>query len=130
MRKKIILPGFILALCFAGCASHKDLLARHYSEDAKALQTYTGQAGIKSLEIMQGDSLLALAVKNLKAGEKDMASDQAEIAVLYYRLAIAKQDQANQQAQFNTVKAALVQDQDKLNTYTEILNEMKAKRKP
>jgi DNA-binding FrmR family transcriptional regulator len=54
----------------------------------------------------------------------------AQLATSYYRLALAHHDLNLVQGQVDGLKSALAKDKDKLQTYQQILEEMKTVRKP
>ncbi len=124
----------LTALCtlyfFSACSVHKVFLGRQNHFASQTLQEYCQKAGLKSPETIKGDSLMGLAQKNYKAEEIDVASDQADLASIYFRQAIAQKEYADQKKLAESLKSALALEQDRLSTYSEILNEMKAKRKP
>jgi uncharacterized phage infection (PIP) family protein YhgE len=119
-----------MAMCLIACGSNQALLAERGRGEAEHLQDYCKRAGIASAETQRADASLASAAKHLKDGDEDAASADAELAGTLYRLALARKDLAETQSQVDQLKQGLAKDKDQLQTYQEILSEMKTVRKP
>jgi hypothetical protein len=127
---KIILASLGAALWLCACGSTRPNLAERGHNEAQRLQEYCKRAGINNAETQRADAYLADAAKSLKDGDEDKAFNQSDLASSQYRLALARKDLADNQAQVDSLKAGLAKDKDQLQTYQEILSEMKTVRKP
>lgn len=127
---KRILGTLALALAFAACGSNRALLAERSRGEAEHLQEYCKRAGVNTAESQRADAALASAVKHLKDGDEETAGTESGLAITLYRLALAKRDSAEVGAQVDGLKRELANDNDQLQTYQEILQEMKTVRKP
>jgi hypothetical protein len=127
---KIIPISLGAALWLCACGSNRPDLAERGHNEALHLQEYCKRAGINNAETQRADAYLADAAKSLKDGEGEKAADQSDLASSQYRLALARKDLAGNQAQVDSLKSGLAKDKDQLQTYQEILGEMKTVRKP
>src|SRR5690606_38268711 len=118
------------ALSMAACGSNAQLLAERERGEAEQLQAYTKRAGLNDAETQRADALLESAGKKLKDGDKEEAMAESESAATLYRLSLARKELAETQVQVDSLKQALAKDKDQLQTYQEILQEMKTVRKP
>ncbi len=119
-----------LAAGLAGCGSNQALLARRGQDESRQLQDYCKRAGVSGEEIKQADNLMAASSKHLQDGDEAPAQSEAELAGTLYRLALAKRELALTQNQVDEIKKGLAKDKDQLQTYQQILEEMKTVRKP
>jgi hypothetical protein len=118
------------AFMLAACGSNSAMLAQRAQSEAEQLQQYCRKANLNNPETVKADLTLASAQKNLKDGDDDAAAAESDLAVTLYRLALARKELADLQAQVENLKQGLAKDKDQLQTYQEILGEMKAVRKP
>lgn len=125
-------PTLVLGagLCLAACGSHGPLLADRDRGEAEHLQAVCKSGHVVSDETKRADSLLAQAQKHFKDGDADPAATEAELSGTLYRLALSRKQLAETQAQVDALKLALAKDKDQLQTYQEILEEIKTVRKP
>ena len=118
------------AVSLTACGSNHALLAERSRGEAGQLQEYAKRAGLDNAETRRADASLASAARHLKDGDEDEASAESDLAVTLYRLALARKELADVQAQVAALKQGLAKDKDQLQTYQEILGEMKSVRKP
>jgi hypothetical protein len=123
-------PALAAALLLAACGSNQALLAKRTQSEAQQLQQYCRKAGINNPETAKADMTLQSANKHLADGDADEAAAESDLAATLYRLALARKELADLQAQVEDLKKGLAKDKDQLQTYQEILGEMKATRKP
>jgi uncharacterized protein involved in exopolysaccharide biosynthesis len=128
MRKPIL--GLAAAAMLAACGSNQALLARRTQSEAQQLQQYCRKAGLSNPETVKGDQSLQAAAAHLADGKGDAAAAESDLAATYYRLALARKELADVQSQVEEIKKGLAKDKDQLQTYQEILGEMKTTRKP
>jgi predicted O-linked N-acetylglucosamine transferase (SPINDLY family) len=125
------MTGLLAAgLCLAACGSNAALLAERKRGEAEHLQEYCRQAGLATEETKRADGYLTQAQKSLKDGDEEPAREKADLSVTLFRLALARKELADTQAQVLALKQSLSKDQDQLATYQEILEEIKTRRKP
>jgi uncharacterized phage infection (PIP) family protein YhgE len=126
-----LFSGVALAMGLIGCGSNQALLLAERSRgEAAHLQDYCKRAGIADAETQKADASLASAAKHLKDGDEEAAAADAELAGTLYRLALSRKDLFDTQAQVDALQQGLAKDKDQLQTYQEILSEMKTVRKP
>jgi hypothetical protein len=125
-----ILGTFAVALSLTACGSNQALLAERSRGEAGHLQEYCKRAGINNAETQRADAALASAARRLKDGDEDEASAESDLAGTLYRLALARKELTDVQTQVDLLKQGLAKDKDQLQTYQEILGEMKSVRKP
>jgi len=128
MQKPIL--GLAVAALLAACGSNQALLARRNQSEAQQLQQYCQKAGVKNPETVKADQTLQSAAAHLADGKEDQAASESDLAATLYRLALASKELSDTQAQVEELKKGLAKDKDQLQTYQEILSEMKATRKP
>jgi hypothetical protein len=128
MRKPIL--GLAAAALLAACGSNQALLARRVQSEAQQLQQYCRKAGLNNAETAKADEYLQAAAKRIADGDEEESASASDLAATLYRLALARKDLAEVQAQVEELKKGLAKDKDQLQTYQEILAEMKAVRKP
>ena len=130
---KFSLGTFAAAVCITGmvaCGSNHAQLAQRGQGESEHLQDYCKRAGLNNAETQRADAALASAAKHLKDGDDDEAVAESDLAGTLYRLALARKDLADVQAEVDLLKKGLAKDKDQLQTYQEILSEMKTVRKP
>lgn len=127
---RTILGTFAVAICLSACGSNQAQLAQRSQDESVHLQEYCKRAGLNNAETQRADASLASAAKHLKEGDEAEAAAQAELAGTLYRLALARKELAGVQAEVESLKQGLAKDKDQLQTYQEILGEMKTVRKP
>lgn len=128
MRKPI--SGLAIAAMLAACGSNQALLARRTQSEAQQLQQYCRKAGLNNPETAKADQFLQSAGKHLADGKEEEAGSESDLAATLYRLALARKELSDVQAQVEDLKKGLARDKDQLQTYQEILGEMKTVRKP
>ena len=69
-------------------------------------------------------------MKKHKDGDEDESVAASDLAGTLYHLALARKDLSEVQSQVDMLKQGLSKDKDQLQTYQEILSEMKTTRKP
>jgi hypothetical protein len=127
---KPILGTLGAALLLCACGSNQAMLAERVKTEAEQLQQYCRKAGLNNPEVVKADMSLAAAHKHLADGDEDVSAAESDLAVTLYRLAIARKELAEVTAQVEVLKQGLAKDKDQLQTYQEILGEMKTVRKP
>lgn len=118
------------ALSMVACGSNAALLAERGRGEAEQLQEYCKRAGLNDAETQRADALVESAGKKLKDGDEEGAMAESESAATLFRLALARKELAEAQTQVDGLNQALAKDKDQLQTYQEILQEMKTVRKP
>ncbi|MDB5105175.1 MAG: hypothetical protein JWP91_2864 [Fibrobacteres bacterium] len=127
---RTILGTFAVAMCLTACGSNQALLAQRGQGEAGQLQEYCKRAGLNNAETQRADASLASAAKHLKDGDEAEAAVESDLASTLYRLALSRKELADVQAEVDVLKKGLAKDKDQLQTYQEILAEMKTVRKP
>lgn len=122
--------GMAAAFLLAACGSNQALLAKRAQSEAQQLQQYCRQAGINNAETAKADQFAKSSAQHLADGKDEEAAAESDLAATLYRLALARKELAEVQAQVEDLKKGLAKDKDQLQTYQEILGEMKATRKP
>lgn len=125
-----ILGTLAVAACLAACGSNQAHLAHRGQSEAEHLQKYCERAGLNNAETQRADASLASAAKHLKDGDDAEAVAESDLAASLFRLALARKALAEVQAEVVVLKQGLAKDKDQLQTYQEILSEMKITRKP
>jgi uncharacterized protein involved in exopolysaccharide biosynthesis len=125
-----ILGTLAVAACLAACGSNQAQLAQRGQSEAEHLQDYCKRAGLNNAETQRADASLASAAKHLKDGDDAEAVAESDLAATLFRLALARKELAAVQAEVTVLKQGLAKDKDQLQTYQEILSEMKTTRKP
>jgi hypothetical protein len=118
------------ATLLAACGSNQALLAKRTQSEAQQLQQYCKKAGLNNPETAKADQYLQASAAHLADGKEEDAASESDLAATLYRLALARKDLAEVQTQVEDLKKGLARDKDQLQTYQEILAEMKAVRKP
>jgi hypothetical protein len=127
---RIPILALTAAAFLAACGSNQALLARRTQSEAQQLQQYCRKVGVNNPETVRADLSLQSAAAHLADGKEDVAVSESDLAATLYRLALARKDLTDTQAQVEDLKKGLAKDKDQLQTYQEILSEMKATRKP
>lgn len=133
---RILLAGakgcscLLVAFAFAACGSNQALLAARLRTEAEELQAACRRTALSTPETKQADEHLAAAARNEKDGEAGIARREADLAVVLYRLALIRRDEAQAQSSVDALKASLAKDRDQLQTYQQVLEEVKNKRTP
>jgi hypothetical protein len=127
--KKKLLAGIAMAvfvLCMGGCDdTGYNLLLRADMTEATTLKNFCDQNNFKSAEISCADSLVSLANIRQQAGEKEDAFAAFDLAIIYYRLAMSKNELAQTEKVVENARQKLSDDEDQLNTYKKVLDELK-----
>lgn len=124
-----VAAGLCLAF-LAACGSNAALLADRSRSEAQQLQDVCRLSTLSNEETKKADALMATAGKHQKDGDEETALREADLASIYYRLALARRELAETQAAVDALKASLSKDNDQLQTYQQVLQEVKAKAKP
>jgi chromosome segregation ATPase len=127
---RTILGTFAVAMCLSACGSNQAQLAQRSQSESEHLQEYCKRAGLNNAETQRADASLASAAKKIKDGDEAEAAAESELAGTLYRLALARKELAEVQTEVESLKQGLAKDKDQLQTYQEILGEMKTVRKP
>jgi hypothetical protein len=117
-------------LCLMACGSNQPPLAERNRGEAESLQQFCKRAAVADADTHRADSLLSASNRHLKDGDKEPALADAELAGTLYRLALSRRTLADVQSDVEAAKQALAKDKDQLQTYQQILEEMKTVRKP
>jgi hypothetical protein len=125
-----ILGTLAVAACLSACGSNQAQLAQRSQSESEHLQEYCKRAGLNNAETQRADASLASAAKHLKDGKDAEAAAESDLASTLFRLALARKALADVQADVVVLKQGLAKDKDQLQTYQEILSEMKTTRKP
>jgi predicted Ser/Thr protein kinase len=125
-----ILGTLAVAACLAACGSNQAQQAQRGQSEAEHLQEYCKRAGLNNAETQRADASLSSAAKHHKDGDDAEAVAESDLAATLFRLALARKDLADVQAEVAVLKQGLSKDKDQLQTYQEILSEMKTTRKP
>jgi chromosome segregation ATPase len=120
----------LLAALLAGCGSNAAMLAERQKTEAEQLQEACKRTALSTAETRKADGLVASAATRLKDGDEEAALREGELAAILYRLALARRELTETQAAVEALKASLAKDKDQLQTYQQVLEEVKAKRKP
>lgn len=110
------------ALLLAGCGSSHSLLAERKVLEAQDLRGTSPKGG-------KGEAHLSRAEKLKSEGEDEEAFGEAETAIWHFRLASARAERDAQRRRLEELQAETARDQDQLNTFQEILREMKSEKK-
>ena len=127
---KTVLGTFAAAMCIAACGSNQAQLAQRGQSEAEHLQDYCKRAGLNNAETQRADAALASSAKHIKDGDEAESVAESDLAGTLFRLALARKELADVQAEVASLKQGLAKDKDQLQTYQEILGEMKTVRKP
>ena len=119
-----------LSLLLLGCGSNAALLAGRSRTEAEQLQEVCRRTALANEETKQADGHLAASFDHLKHSREEEGLREADLAAILYRLALARRELAETQAAVDALKTSLAKDKDQLQTYQQVLEEVKAKRKP
>jgi chromosome segregation ATPase len=122
--------GLAMILALSGCGSNAALLAERSRTEAEQLQDACRRTALANEETKQADGYLTASAAHLKDGQEEVAQRESDLASILYRLALARRELAETQAAVDALKTSLAKDQDQLQTYQQVLEEVKAKRKP
>jgi hypothetical protein len=122
--------GLAAGICLLACAGNNSLLVERSQAESQHLQEFCKRAEFSNPETQKADALVLASAQHLKDGDEEPALAEAELATTLYRLALARRDLNEVQIQVESLKAALAKDKDQLQTYQQILEEMKIVRKP
>jgi len=128
MQKPILALATVALL--AACGSNQALLARRTQSEAQQLQQYCRKAGLSNPETVKADQSLQSAAAHLADGKEDVAASESDLSATLSRLALARKELTDAQGQGEELKKGLGKEKDELESYQEILSEMKATRKP
>jgi len=85
---------------------------------------------MNEIELGKADSLLEESNKYFKADDLENARLVSESAIGYYRIALARVAKSKSDKEWEASEAPLAKDKERLETYQEILAEMKTRKKP
>ena len=122
--------GILALLGLVACGANHSLLVERSQTESQHLQEFCKRAEIANAETQKADSLLIASARHMKDGDEEPALEEADLATTLYHLALARRELNEVQAQVQSLKAALAKDKDQLQTYQQILEEMKIVRKP
>jgi hypothetical protein len=127
--------GKLLGACTVGlglmaCGSSHPLLAERIQTEAGHLQGFCKRSSLVDVHTLKADSLLSASSRHLKDGDEESALAEAELASTLYRLSLAHRDLNEANTAVEGLKVTLAKDKDQLQTYQQILEEMKTVRKP
>ena len=125
------LAAFVAAFLLAACGGNPAYIAERSRAEAMGFRELTRQPpGLQGAEISRADSLVEQSAGYWKQGEAEKARLASEEAVALYQLALARDTKSRTEQELSITAAALAKDKDRLDTYREILAEMKTMRKP
>ncbi len=127
IRKSLSLT---VVLGLLACGANQSLLVERSQSESQHLQEFCKRAAFSNSETQKADSLLSASGRHLKDGDEAPALAEADLATTLFRLALARRELNEVQTQVESLKAALAKDKDQLQTYQQILEEMKVVRKP
>ena len=130
IRKSGAMAAGLCLAFLAACGSNAALLAERSRTEAEQLQDVCRRSTLANEETKKADALMAAAAKHQKDGDEEVALREADLASIYYRLALARRELAETQAAVDALKTSLAKDKDQLQTYNQVLEEVKAKAKP
>lgn len=122
--------AFVALSLLTACGSNQALLAERSRTEAEQLQDACRRTDLANEDTRKADALMAAAAMHQKDGAEEVALREAELAGILYRLALARRELAETQAAVDAMKASLAKDKDQLQTYQQVLQEVKAKAKP
>ncbi len=118
-----------VAALLAACSSNPPVMEERAIQEARSLKAYCANQQIQGEHVKAADALLSSAESRRQAKEKQVL-EPAEEAVVRYRLAISVRDLQRSEAEIRQLNEALAQDQQLLDTYKEVLNDVRAMPKP
>lgn len=124
------LGAFGMGLILMACGSSHVLLVERNRSEAGHLQEFCKRANVIDAETLKADSLLAVSSRHLKDGDEESALAESELAGTFFRIALKRHELEGLKTQVESLKVSLARDKDQLQTYQQILEEMKTVRKP
>lgn len=118
------------ALLLVFCGSNYTLLNRAESSKVAELKAYSEQRGAESAAVQKADSLSRFAVSLKEKGAEEDAWWANRQAFIYYRLALTEYDLAQSEKVITALKKDLLDTQQQLKTYQEVLSELEHTRAP
>jgi hypothetical protein len=128
MKKKSLagIATAVFVLCMAGCDdTGYNMLMRAAMTEATTLKSFCDQNNFKSAEISRADSLVSVANVRQQANQREDAFTAWEMAIIYYRLALSRNELEKTERIVGNARQKLSDDQDQLNTYKKVLDELK-----
>ena len=95
--------------------------------EATTLKSFCDQKNFKSAEISRADSLVSLANVREQAKQSELAFAALDAAIIYYRLALSRNELAKTEQVVEDARQKLSDDEDHLNTYKKVLDELKGR---
>ncbi len=132
MKKKILagIAAAGVALCLVGCDdTGYTMILRAAMAEATALKGYCDQNNLKSGEITRADSLVSSALVQQQNNQKEDAFAAWELAIIYYRLALSKNELARTERVVEDARQKLTDDDEQLNINKKVLEELKGETK-
>ena len=123
-------------LCFGSfsllaCSGSPGFIVERSRSEATALRELCrARPEMNTIEIVKADSLMDESNKYFKASDLENSRLASEVAIGYYRIALARFDNAKSDKELEASEAALAKDKERLETYREIMAEMKTMKKP
>jgi hypothetical protein len=128
MKKKLLAGTAmgVFILCMAGCDdTGYNMLLRADMTEATTLKNFCDQNNLKSAEFSCADSLVSLADVRQQANQKEDAFAAFDLAIIYYRLGLSRNELAKTERIVENARQKLSDDEDQLNTYVKVLDELK-----
>lgn len=129
-RLSSLAAGLTFLLALTGCGSNQALLAERHRGEASELQDICRHSNLVNEDTRRADTLVASAAKHQKDGDEKAALREADRAAILYRLALARRELIETQGQVDALRSSLAKDKDQLQTYQQVLEEVKAVSKP
>lgn len=129
-RISSLAAGLGLLVALTGCGSNQALLAERQRGEASELQDICRRSKLVNEDTHRADTLVASAAKHQKDGDEKAALREADRAAILYRLALARRELIETQGQVDALRSSLAKDKDQLQTYQQVLEEVKAVSKP
>jgi hypothetical protein len=118
----VCLAGMVL---LASCAGSSQMLSRTTANMAGALKSFCEQHNIRTVETRTADSLYVQATVKLQKGMKVDGYATMDLAVIYYRLALSKQELAMAEKRLDEAREQISEQEQHLHDYNEVLAELK-----
>jgi hypothetical protein len=106
------------------CSSGYQLLSQATSTEANTLKSYCEQINLQSPDTKKADLLFTEANVMLQKRKLKEAHRKMDLVVIYYRLALSKSEMEQSKKLLQEASRQLNEDENQLNSYLEILQEM------
>ncbi len=135
MQKQKFLPirlAGVVGVCIwaVGCASNVGGLAKQRHSHAATLKEESRSANLTGVQKTLADSLVDRSAHEIKDGKNDEGLRHADLAVALYYQAYYQREVESLDKRVDFLQGQVKKDTDQLNTYKEILKEMKGISKP